>query len=65
MQDIAGLAAQVEQLLVAVERAEWEAAEQIAACHPGNRAGAINLVHYTELRRHDLRELQGDLMDIG
>jgi pyruvate kinase len=65
MQDIAGLAAQVEQLLVAVERAEREAAEQIAACHPGNRAGAINLVHYTELRRHDLRELQGDLMDIG
>lgn len=65
MQDIAGLAAHVEQLLVDIERAEREAAEQIAACHPGNRAGAINLVHYTELRRHDLRELQGDLMDIG
>ncbi len=65
MQDVAGLAAQVEQLLADIERAERDAAEQIAACHPGNRAGATNLVHYTELRRHDVRELQGDLMDIG
>ena len=65
MQDVTALAAQVEQLVVDIERAERDAAEKIAACHPGNRAGAINLVHYTELRRHDLRELQGDLMDIG
>jgi len=27
--------------------------------------GAVNLVHYTRLRRHDLRELQNDLLDIG
>jgi pyruvate kinase len=65
VQDVTALAAQVEQLVVDIERAERDAAEMIAACHPGNRAGAINLVHYTELRRHDLRELQGDLMDIG
>nr|BFE74731.1 hypothetical protein GCM10020092_080320 [Actinoplanes digitatis] len=25
----------------------------------------MNLVHYTCLRRHDRRELQNDLMDIG
>jgi hypothetical protein len=25
----------------------------------------VNLVHYTGLRQHDLRELQNDLMDIG
>ncbi len=65
MQDVGALADQVDSLLADIERAERDAAEQIAACHPGNRAGAINLVHYAELRRHDLRDLQGDLMDIG
>lgn len=65
MQDVTVLADQVEALLVEIEKAEQEAAGEIAACHPGNRSGAINLVHYAELRRHDLRELQDDLMDIG
>jgi pyruvate kinase len=65
VQDIAALTQQVESLLSDIDRAEKQAAVDIEACHPGNRAGAINLVHYAELRRHDLRELQGDLMDIG
>jgi pyruvate kinase len=65
VRDVADLAGQVEELIAAIERAEREAADQLAACHPGNRTGAINLVHYAELRRHDLRDLQGDLMDIG
>jgi pyruvate kinase len=65
MQDVTALAAQVEQVLVDIEEAERDASDRIEACHPGNRTGAINLVHYAELRRHDLRELQGDLMDIG
>ena len=30
-----------------------------------HRNGAVNLVHYTRLRQHDLRELQNDLLDIG
>jgi pyruvate kinase len=65
VQDVAALADQVDSLLGDIEGAERAAADQIAACHPGNRAGAINLVHYAELRSHDLRDLQGDLMDIG
>lgn len=65
MHDVHALADQVEALLTDIGRVEGDAAEEIAACHPANRAGAINLVHYTVLRRHDLRELQGDLMDIG
>jgi pyruvate kinase len=65
VQDVRELAEQVDALLRRIEHAEREAEAEIAACHPGNRPGAINLVHYTELRQIDLRELQGDLMDIG
>jgi len=65
VQDVSALAEQIEALLVDIDRAERDAAVAIAACHPGNRSGAINLIHYAELRSHDLRDLQGDLMDIG
>ncbi len=65
MQDLNALADQVESLIEDITRAQGEAAADIDDSHPGNRPGAANLVAYTALRRHDLRELQGDLMDIG
>ena len=46
-------------------RAEAEHGDVIAAVAGQHRRGAVNLVRYTRLRQHDLRELQNDLMDIG
>ncbi|MEQ6901792.1 pyruvate kinase [Nocardioides sp. YIM 152588] len=65
MQDVGSLAAQVDELTRALTKAEEANAPVIERCHPRHRAGAVNLVHYAELRRHDLRDLQGDLTDIG
>lgn len=59
------LIAQVQSLIEDTQRAEREAVADIDSCHESNRPGAANLVAYAALRRHDLRELQGDLMDIG
>lgn len=59
------LADQVQALRAAILDAENDSQNEIAACSPANREGAVNLIHYAALRRHDLRELQGDLMDIG
>ncbi|MBB1029997.1 pyruvate kinase, partial [Dietzia sp. SLG310A2-38A2] len=36
--------------------------EQVAPTH---RGGALNLVDYATLRRHDLRDLQDRLLDVG
>ena len=33
--------------------------------HPENQSGAINLLHYLVLRRHDVRELQDQLTTMG
>lgn len=38
---------------------------QIEAAHPRHRRSAVNLVHYVELRRHDLRALQPRLSAMG
>jgi len=59
------LIARLDTLLDDLTQAEAEYAPAIAAVAPAHRAGAVNLVHYTALRRHDRRELQNDLMDIG
>ncbi len=48
--------------LVAAEVAGTEAIE---AAHPTHRRSAVNLVHYVELRNHDVRELQSRLAVLG
>lgn len=55
----------LDTLLDDLDKAEAEHAGAIDAVAEGHRRGAVNLVHYTVLRRHDRRELQNDLMDLG
>jgi pyruvate kinase len=59
------LITRLEMLLEDLVLAEAEHAEVIGAVAAQHHRGAVNLVHYTRLRQHDLRELQNDLMDIG
>jgi pyruvate kinase len=59
------LVARLDTLREDLTLAETEHASAIDAVAPVHRRGAVNLVHYTTLRRHDRRELQNDLMDIG
>jgi pyruvate kinase len=56
---------ELDNLLDDLSAAEVEHADVLAVVAPQHRQGAVNLVHYTALRRHDRRELQNDLMDIG
>ena len=56
---------ELDLLLEDFRTAEVLHAEAIDAVAEEHRRGATNLVHYTALRRHDRRELQNDLMDIG
>ncbi|MEP6800198.1 MAG: pyruvate kinase, partial [Lapillicoccus sp.] len=60
-----GLTTRLDALLDDLARARSEHADAIASVAEGNRAGAENLVSYTTLRRHDRRQLQNDLLDIG
>ena len=64
-QSLDALIARLDSLLEDLARAEADRAEDIAAVASQHRRGAVNLVHYTRMRRRDLRELQNDLMDIG
>jgi len=64
-QSLNALIARLDRLLEDLGTAETEHAEVIGAVAEQHRRGAVNLVHYTRLRQHDLRELQNDLMDIG
>jgi pyruvate kinase len=59
------LLSELDGLLADLDTAEVEHAEVIDAVADVHRRGAVNLVHYSELRRHDRRELQNDLMDLG
>ncbi len=38
---------------------------RIAAVHPLHRESAVNLIHYVELRRHDIRAMQEELAGLG
>jgi pyruvate kinase len=49
----------------ALDAAESVWAAQIERVDPGNRASAINLVHYWALRQYDLRSLQPQLAMLG
>ena len=59
------LIGELDRLLADLDAAQKEHAEVIDGVSDVHRRGAVNLVHYTELRRHDRRELQNDLMDLG
>ena len=45
--------------------AEVARAADIAGTHPAHRRSAANLVHYLQLRRHDVRDLQARLAAAG
>ena len=62
---LARSASRLDSLLVALDNAESEHARDIAAVDEVYRDGALNLVHFTAMRRLDLGALQGDLMDVG
>jgi len=64
-QSLNALIARLDRLLDDLGTAETEHATVIGAVAEQHRPGAVNLVNYTRLRQHDLRELQNDLMDIG
>lgn len=59
------LITRLDTLLEDLSSTEAEQGEVIAAVAEEHRVGAVNLVHYTVLRQHDLRDLQSDLMDLG
>jgi pyruvate kinase len=64
-QSLDALIALLDTLLADFVNADEQHAGVIAAVAEEHRLGAVNLVHYTALRQHDIRELQSDLMDIG
>ena len=65
MQSLDLLIAELDGLLADLDASADEHARAIDAVAEGHRRGAVNLVHYAVLRRHDRRPLQNDLMDLG
>lgn len=63
--ELAELAGELLELRRALLAAEAARAQEIAATHSRHRRSAANLVHYVELRNHDVRELQGRLAALG
>jgi pyruvate kinase len=63
--DLAELAAEVAALRDDLVAAHTLRHAEIADTHPTHRRSAENLIHYVELRRHDLRDLQAKLARRG
>jgi pyruvate kinase len=63
--ELEALEADVRAARDAMLDAEATRAEDIAATHPTHRRSAANLVHYLELRHHDVRDLQARLAAAG
>lgn len=59
------LIAEVHALRNALLAAETQWSTEIEAAHPLHRESARNLVHYVELRSHDVRALQHHLAPLG
>jgi pyruvate kinase len=57
------LFADVSGLRQSIVDAQLRHAAQIEAVRPDHRYSATNLIHYVELRRHDIRDLQARLSD--
>jgi pyruvate kinase len=55
----------VDQLRRAALTIEQEFADALGSTAPELRESAYNLAHYLAVRRHDVRELQGDLSRLG
>ncbi|NKX51307.1 pyruvate kinase [Arthrobacter deserti] len=64
-QELGALLADVRRLHADLLEAESAQAAGIAAVRPRHRNSAANLVHYVELRRHDIRDLQARLARFG
>ncbi|HSL74619.1 MAG TPA: pyruvate kinase [Ilumatobacteraceae bacterium] len=65
LDEMIDLADEVRRLRTAMLAAEAAHRERIEATQPRHRRSAANLVHYVELRRHDIRTLQSRLSAIG
>ncbi|SEM91361.1 pyruvate kinase [Cryobacterium sp. TMT1-3] len=63
--DLVSLQADVESLRAHLLLAEVRQADEILAVAARHTASATNLVHYVELRAHDLRDLQARLTNRG
>lgn len=63
--DVIALESRIRTLRDALLAAQLDRTADIAAAHPAHRRSAANLVHYVELRNHDIRELQTDLGLMG
>jgi pyruvate kinase len=59
--DLLSLTAELDALRESMVAAELARADEIAATHSSHRRSAANLIHYLELRNHDIRELQSRL----
>ena len=59
------LASELDALLTDLAAGRAEHTTDIDAVRPTHRGGARNLVDYAALRRHDIRDLQDRLLDVG
>ena len=59
------LITEVDGLIDCLKEVENQAASAIEKVAENHRHGAVNLVHYAELRQHDVRAVQGGLATIG
>lgn len=65
IEDLRALLEEVIRLRRSIKHAETSSSDRIDAVRPRHRESALNLVHYTELRRHDIRDLQARLSKYG
>ncbi|WP_210488603.1 pyruvate kinase [Rufibacter aurantiacus] len=62
---IKGLLKKVEELLQEATALEEEFGPVVNKVHPSYKESSRNLLHYLALRKHDIRELQGQLSRLG
>lgn len=62
---IDGCIDELEELRGRMLDAERASALLVLEVHPDHRASAVNLIHYRELRQHDVRDLQQRLARLG
>ncbi|WCI08194.1 pyruvate kinase [Arthrobacter sp. OVS8] len=65
IEELRALLEEVIRLRRNVKHAETSSGGKIDAVRPRHRESALNLVHYAELRRHDIRDLQARLAKYG
>jgi pyruvate kinase len=65
IEDLRALLEEVIRLRRSIKHAESRSGGRLKAVRPRHRESALNLVHYTELRRHDIRDLQARLARYG